>query len=675
MDKKKLSKIILPEADENIIETFTENTKDRYLVTAEMLADNMLMLIIYKKSEIEITRKASFRVFMTEEDYCTQDFEDGCTKWKTGALRSILGYYYWQSNFGKQNIVLTTGKSQDVMNVFLKGYIEEKDKTIWEAVDRMQEKIIAMRLSKRHNKERHAIDEKMSMVGTMPDDLQTYLDLEVMKNSQYMIYSRKKKKAYCTGCHQESRLDGVGNLCTGKKVEHNQYGYCPCCGRYVQFKSNGMPRSMMLDEGWGVIIQKFESSIITRYVDVFKDYRTDYKKPELRWQEYFRTIHTKGKMYEYEWTQFHGKYEMRWCEIKNDRIHNVPRDVVLYDHNFPEVFQNTDFRYCMIDTYMDKFKVNTKSAWFVDRYLEQYDKYRFVEQLMKIGFYELARYFIEDHMVKRFDAVIVKEATTVPEILSITRNSFKILRQMINPYAGHLRIIQKAEQRGISLTEEDVLYLDHRFDVNKCFDLMRYTTLHKIKKYLDKADVRRSTWGDVYSDYFDYIRWIEELGYDMRNEFNLFPKNFQASHDRVMKEYEEYEEAKKKNELKKANVVIRQMFKDYRKIPEMQLKMNGLMIVVPEDGAQISKEGQALHHCVGTYVNKVAKGETLILFVRKEDEPEKPYFTMEWKGKIVQCRGAYNCSMTYEVQCFTKEFEKQMESWSMEKLNKRKRAS
>ena len=63
---------------------------------------------------------------------------------------------------------------------------------------------------------------------------------------------------------------------------------------------------------------------------------------------------------------------------------------------------------------------------------------------------------------------------------------------------------------------------------------------------------------------------------------------------------------------------------------------------------------------MGSYVNKVAKGETIILFIRKESEPDKPYYTMEWKGKVIQCRGKNNCDMTNEVRKFVNEFTKEM---------------
>ena len=76
---------------------------------------------------------------------------------------------------------------------------------------------------------------------------------------------------------------------------------------------------------------------------------------------------------------------------------------------------------------------------------------------------------------------------------------------------------------------------------------------------------------------------------------------------------------------------------------------------------EIKNEGAALHHCVGTYVDRVAKGQTHIFFVRRVEEPDTPYFTMEYNnGRVIQCRGNHNCGMPASVKAFVAAFEKLM---------------
>ena len=54
-------------------------------------------------------------------------------------------------------------------------------------------------------------------------------------------------------------------------------------------------------------------------------------------------------------------------------------------------------------------------------------------------------------------------------------------------------------------------------------------------------------------------------------------------------------------------------------------------------------EGQKLHHCVGRYVEDVACGKCIILFVREEEHPDEPYCTVELKdGDVYQARIHHN---------------------------------
>lgn len=96
------------------------------------------------------------------------------------------------------------------------------------------------------------------------------------------------------------------------------------------------------------------------------------------------------------------------------------------------------------------------------------------------------------------------------------------------------------------------------------------------------------------------------------------------------------------------------------------------LIRLPNRLEELKKEGEALHHCVGTYMERVRKGETMIFFIRRKEEPEKPYYTLEWHGKVVQCRGSHNCDMTPEVKAFVQIFQEKMTEYASEPQKHRK---
>lgn len=72
-------------------------------------------------------------------------------------------------------------------------------------------------------------------------------------------------------------------------------------------------------------------------------------------------------------------------------------------------------------------------------------------------------------------------------------------------------------------------------------------------------------------------------------------------------------------------------------------------IVLPTNTQDLVTEGNEMHHCVGGYIDRVANGNTLIVFVRHKDTPNKCYITAEINpsnGKIGQYYLAYDRSIS-----------------------------
>lgn len=59
-------------------------------------------------------------------------------------------------------------------------------------------------------------------------------------------------------------------------------------------------------------------------------------------------------------------------------------------------------------------------------------------------------------------------------------------------------------------------------------------------------------------------------------------------------------------------------------------------------------------------------------WIRKKEEPDKPYYTLEWRGKVIQCRGSHNCDMTSEVRAFVQIFQEKMMEYESKPKRQRK---
>lgn len=67
-------------------------------------------------------------------------------------------------------------------------------------------------------------------------------------------------------------------------------------------------------------------------------------------------------------------------------------------------------------------------------------------------------------------------------------------------------------------------------------------------------------------------------------------------------------------------------------------------IVLPRDNSDLIREGELMHHCVGSYCKHVLEGQTYIVFVRNISTPTQPYITCQvsLNGTIQQYYLAFN---------------------------------
>ena len=174
------------------------------------------------------------------------------------------------------------------------------------------------------------------------------------------------------------------------------------------------------------------------------------------------------------------------------------------------------------------------------------------------------------------------------------------------------------------------------------------------KAYVDVLD-NMSYWG-FYADFLRMAREVKEtaealkepvnykisVGFSNHDDVKLIHDDIMpvANHYRdLMRAYgnkERIEAAAKKWESRKS-VWKKWLYSD-----------NEYTVVLPETPIALSAEGSALHHCVGSYIDKVSSGKTNILFIRKIDDIDKPLFTVEMSNSSVieQIHGSCNSRIT-----------------------------
>lgn len=484
------------------------------------------------------------------------------------------------------------------------------------------------------------IKENMEMFGPLPNDFNEFVKSGAMKHCNYIFYDKKKGLGYCTGCHNEVKL-------LDKNIRHNKSTVCPCCGRIINAKSTGYSRENLIDVVWSVVVQAHGDNVLLRYLRHIKTY-LDYKNPIITTNELFRSV-----VYENVKVKRFGMYDIGWRNYRNrmnswyiSEISEPVCGAYLYNIDIEKTIEDTPFKYSGLGKVIEHGTDNTKpdylfvdkhirlkNAYVIENYLDHYRNNKQDEQLVKCGLFNI----MYDNNSLNY---IIKGKDKVNETLGITKYEYKLIKELGDPECKALKIIKIAKEHKINLDIHKItsLYYDCKeFQYEDVMNLSKHMRLEKAVEMVKK-------YGNTY---LDYISMAEMLGYDLNNSFVKFPKDVKKAHDLTLEEIN----AKK----------FKQMRIDLSKVIKAgtyNFEYKGLTIVVPKSSRDITKEAHAQHNCVASYIDRVAKCETMILFVRKDDCLNKSFYTLEYRdNRVVQCNGFRNCRMTDEVKEFVKEFE------------------
>lgn len=170
--------------------------------------------------------------------------------------------------------------------------------------------------------------------------------------------------------------------------------------------------------------------------------------------------------------------------------------------------------------------------------------------------------------------------------------------------------------------------------------------------------------------YGDYLSALVGLGMDLNDTKNLFPKNFRRMHNMRINQWDS-EKAKK--EKKAREKFCRDFKKASGKYKGYELKDGAYCILIPGSVNDLEKEGEKLEHCVGKmgYDQKMIDGVSFIAFLRCNNNPNKPYVTIEFgmkEKKILQIYGKNDSRPKQEVIDWANNWEQMVKQRMKEKV-------
>lgn len=605
-----------------------------------------LILYIYARAQaIGGNAAPVWIMFHTVGDYATLAHRpDGTTFWREAAFER-LGKDY---RFPKKCAFYSARDEQRVRD-----YFHDGERGGIAALIHAQQAILDKRARKRQRQRDQTVRERMKCLPSLPSGLATWAHRNVMP--AYFIYDHAKRgeaSGICSSCGQEAALTGV---------KHNAEGICPHCGRKLTMKPKGRIGHLYDRQTFNVLQRTKTGELAVRIMKATCSYSGD--NPGTLVYESIRqffSVDPDGKLCCDRY--YHAYGESKWKQ--GERPGGFPYQYSfeadtcghVYCDNLPKALSGTPWQYCPIKEFYEHYHVPMQMQSFLIAHLEHPK----LEHLVKVGFCNLAS-DLAYHSC--YGLKLDESQNRTHRILNVGAEDVDFLRNLDVDQTA-LKIFQGYCERDLRDRQRLLAWQWERKVERDIDNALDYMTVHKLIRYLDaqwsflqyrlteyKARRYRSM-QDIATEYKDYLDMCRRLDYDMKNSFVLYPKDLQKTHDRVQRRVRI-----------KADSLLRRDFEAAMKAVSKHLdfEMDGLRIVVPSNPDEIIAEGNALHHCVGGYVERVAEKKCVILFLRRCEEVDKPFYTVEVRNrKAVQVRGMQNADMTPEVKRFMDRWERQV---------------
>lgn len=496
------------------------------------------------------------------------------------------------------------------------------------------------------------------------DRLLNFVNRTVFKNEEYLFFERvgEKQHCHCTYC---------GENFLSINLSHNEKVTCERCGEELTAKNAKFGRKNAKNEA---VFYYFDKSLIDpemivgKGFYVSKDYSVSYRNPKL-------DLKLKA-LYFFK----HGEPSRMYI----DYYYGASKTATIYDFNINGLARYkayTDFESlerAIKGTIFDNINYEIPVVSLV-KLLDEYSKYTWVEQLLKMGFTSFVASRVNKE--KNYNCINYR-GKDIFKKLRLTRDKVKELQKYgadrITPDILKLYQIQAKDNSKLTIYDVVDIASTFAYHVEDLIYISKYTKLRKIIKYIKKQTelerhdeesgkvLREYGPRELIGFYRDYIENCLKLEFDIKSERVLFPRDIKKSHDDLIKQVSVKGDMRLNKKMKKRAIGINKKW---------AYKYKNIFIRAAETTEELIEEGKKLGHCVATnYTNKYALGKTNILFIRKVSAPDTPYYTVEINnsGELIQVRSKKNHTPKenndIEVMEFVEEFKKEI-------LNKKKKNS
>lgn len=504
----------------------------------------------------------------------------------------------------------------------------------------------------------------------LPEGLVEYIRNTVLPQDRVLLYKKGNARGTCFVCGRQV-------YAKGRRFRQDNAVTCPDCGAAVvayletsdRYKANYVQDLVTIQRGTD------GTTLFLRQWHLCRDYTAKWENIADQLEEVARYGIRGNRVAKWQiekketWYMNAYRYRLKdWERVKN--VTEVYDGIYQFflPPNWREILQGTSLKYCDLGGYVRERELARREADHRGnpvRFLLDWARYPAMEKLWKAGYTEL----IHDRMTGQWRTKkhsITWTARTIQDAVHLPLHMLRLKK----PAEWTTKDVAKlVELRGMAvdgvIQEREAMELfTAGVEIDNVKQALGHATVHKVVKYVEKLVAAEEARKDAAAEeakkkhmpyyrgpatspqtYRDYLADCVRLNLNLDDREVLFPADLEAAHQRTIAQvrYQANKEARKKFE------------KQVKKLESMAWERDGLLIRPARTPGELTAEGKALHHCVGGYADRMAAGETVILFIRKAEEPDTPFYTLEYRnGVVVQCRT--NRNATYEQDEAVKNF-------------------
>lgn len=497
------------------------------------------------------------------------------------------------------------------------------------------------------------ISEKAFSVGALVSEI-------VRREDPLTEITTETVKVICSECREIFYADkrySWGEYLLGwrfgeKKVDFGNIVSCPCCGKKVKALSTGRfyghKGNIVTQSGFS--IHTIEGRLVLARWTFEKSAN---RKAEIEWKTTLKEVYVlekkKMNLFDFCWN---SKMEKR-----KNCYDNVGEINKIYGLT-AEALEGTTGENSKLDVYM-----RSKGKKYPISYLRLWQKHKNAENLVMQGCCELLgglmdvatndanrrgynswRFSDKHRPLPQIKEIDWNEARP-SKMLGLTPEEFRLCARK-KWEAPFLEAYRNIKQQGIRLSDEDIEKCQEIGVSELNLIMVKKLPLMKTVKYIlrQKKKYPDDNSTDV-SSLIDYWNMAEKAEFDLSIDSVKWPQRLNSAHDQAMLQ-QKFTEDKE---------LIPKFISRFKQLNKLAWENAGILIRPAKNQGELKLEGQFLHHCVAGYAKSHAEGKTAIFFIRKAEEPDIPWFTLELNEEdytVRQNRGKCNCARTKEVTEF-----------------------